>query len=155
MRGRAAFRQMQRLSCVALALLMLGGAGFAQDAANAPATSAGGAAQAAAGERDAAVLDALSDDPIASDPKTAPVEVSLGDWTVKTAIAAKLSRKVSQIPLTVKVPPKIASEVCPQDSGDLEQQVIVSPTRTCAAKKATPALEDEVRKAIAKKESLE
>lgn len=88
------------------------------------------------------------DDPIAGDPTSALVEVSLGDWSVKTSIAEKLSRKTSEIPLTVKVSPDIASDVCPLDAGDLEQQVVISPTRTCAAKKTTEALEAEVRKVV-------
>ncbi len=88
------------------------------------------------------------EDPIAVDPVDALVEVSLGDWEVKTSIAEKLSRKTSQIPLTVMVSPDIASDVCPVDAGDLEQQVTISPTRTCAAKKTTEALEAEVRKVV-------
>ncbi|MBP0615511.1 hypothetical protein J6595_07960 [Jiella sp. KSK16Y-1] len=87
-------------------------------------------------------------DPIAGDPATALVEVSLGDWKVKTAIADKLSRKVSDIPLTVKVSPEVAGDVCPLDRGDLDQQVVISPTRTCAAKKTSDALESEIRKVM-------
>ncbi|MCQ0989422.1 hypothetical protein [Jiella marina] len=89
-----------------------------------------------------------TDDPTLTDPDAALVEVSLGDWDVKTTLADHLSRKVSEIPLTVMVSQDIASEVCPQDPSDLQQQVVVSPSRTCAAKKATSALEEEVRRAI-------
>ncbi|NDW07215.1 hypothetical protein [Jiella pacifica] len=87
-------------------------------------------------------------DPLASDEQSMLVEVSLGDWGVKTSLASKLSRKVSEIPLTVKVPSRVAREVCPIDRGDLEQQAVVSPTRTCAAKKMTDALESAVRDVV-------
>ncbi|MBO0903959.1 hypothetical protein [Jiella sonneratiae] len=91
---------------------------------------------------------AAAEDPIASDPDKVLVEVSLGDWQVRTSLAAKLSRKISDIPLTVKVAPDLADAVCPLDRGALDQQVVVSPTRTCAAKKTTEALEAEVRKVV-------
>ena len=90
------------------------------------------------------------EDLIADDPEAALVEVSLGDWELKTAIAEKFSRKISDIPLTVKVSPEIASEVCPLDEGDLAQQVVISPTRTCAAKKTSDALEAELSKVMPK-----
>ncbi len=88
---------------------------------------------------------APTEDPAALDPDTMMVEVSLGDWGVKTALASKLDRKISDIPLTVRVPPDVAHEVCPLDQSDLDQQAVVSPRRTCAAKKMTEALEAAVR----------
>lgn len=90
----------------------------------------------------------LIDDPAALDPEAMLVEVSLGDWGVKTALASKLSRKISEIPLTVRVSPDIAHEVCPLDRRDLDQQAVVSPSRTCAAKKMTEALEAAVRDVV-------
>ncbi|MEX6505441.1 hypothetical protein [Jiella sp. M17.18] len=76
------------------------------------------------------------------------VEVSLGDWGVKTRLAADLSQEIGDIPLTVSVPADVASRVCPVGADDLEQQVVVSPTRTCTAKSASPALRDAVRRTI-------
>lgn len=87
-------------------------------------------------------------DPVLDDEQAMLVEVSLGDWGVKTSLASKLSRKISEIPLTVMVSPDIAHEVCPIDRGDLDQQAVVSPTRTCAAKKMTEALESAVRDVV-------
>ncbi|RFC66339.1 hypothetical protein DYI37_02495 [Fulvimarina endophytica] len=71
-----------------------------------------------------------NEDPIASD----KIDVSLGDWNVRTTIADKLSASISAIPLTVAVEPELASEVCPVREEDLEQQETVSAIRTCAAK---------------------
>ncbi|TFF21629.1 hypothetical protein E3C22_13105 [Jiella endophytica] len=96
----------------------------------------------------AQTVGSVAEDPIEADPATALVEVSLGDWEVKNSIASKLSRKLSDIPLTVRVKPDIANDVCPLGRSDLDQQVAISPTRTCAAKKTSEALEAEVRKVI-------
>ena len=76
------------------------------------------------------------------------VEVSLGDWEVKTKLASDLSRKISDIPLTVKVSEEVAAEVCPLGSDDLAQQATVNPTRTCAAKSMTDALRQAVRHSL-------
>jgi len=76
------------------------------------------------------------------------VEVSLGDWGVKTRLASDLSRRISEIPLTISVPSDVASKVCPLDTSDLEQQGVVSPTRTCAAKTTSDELREEVRRVI-------
>ncbi|MCB8837772.1 hypothetical protein [Aurantimonas sp. VKM B-3413] len=76
------------------------------------------------------------------------VEVSLGDWAVKTQLASDLSRKISDIPLTVRVPEDVAAEVCPLGSDDLAQQATVNPTRTCAAKSLTDALKEAVRRSL-------
>ncbi|MCE7029823.1 hypothetical protein [Jiella avicenniae] len=102
----------------------------------------------AASAASAQTAPAAADDPVAADEQSMLVEVSLGDWGVKTSLASKLSRKISDIPLTVTVSPDIAHEVCPIDRGDLDQQAVVSPRRTCAAKKTTEALESAVRDVV-------
>ncbi|UIJ73950.1 hypothetical protein [Aurantimonas sp. HBX-1] len=76
------------------------------------------------------------------------VEVSLGDWGVKTALARDLAVGIADVPLTVAVPEALAAEVCPVSDEDLEQQEVISPTRTCAAKSLTDGLRDEVRKQV-------
>ncbi|NDV86850.1 hypothetical protein GTW51_09055 [Aurantimonas aggregata] len=76
------------------------------------------------------------------------VEVSLGDWGVKTALAKDLSVGIADVPLTVAVPAALAADVCPVSGEDLEQQEVISPTRTCAAKSLTDGLRDEVRKQV-------
>ena len=76
------------------------------------------------------------------------VEVSLGDWGVKTALARELDVGIGDMPLTVAVPAEVAAEVCPISSDDLEQQEIISPTRTCAAKSLTESLRSEVQKQL-------
>ena len=65
------------------------------------------------------------------------VEVSLGDWDVRTTIAKTLGAAVSDVPLTVSV------------ETDLEQQAVTSPTRTCAAKSAVPELIEAVKLQLA------
>ncbi|WP_139798308.1 hypothetical protein [Fulvimarina manganoxydans] len=77
------------------------------------------------------------------------VEVSLGDWDVRTKIAESLNASVSDVPLTVSVEPDLASKVCPVKETDLEQQAVTSPTRTCAAKSAIPELIEAVKKDLA------
>lgn len=79
-------------------------------------------------------------------PSPTMVEVSLGDWTLKNELASQLGVKVSQIPLTVAVSADLASKACPISSDDLEQQQVISPTRTCAAKTMSNELRDEVGK---------
>ncbi|MBB4001171.1 MAG: hypothetical protein V7704_14115 [Aurantimonas endophytica] len=76
------------------------------------------------------------------------VEVSLGDWGVKTALAKDLSMGIADVPLTISVPADMAAEVCPISDEDLEQQEVISPTRTCAAKSLTDGLRAEVRKQL-------
>ena len=76
------------------------------------------------------------------------VEVSLGDWAVKTTLAQDLGVGIAEIPLTVSVPAEVAADVCPVSSDDLEQQEIISPTRTCAAKRLTEGLRSEVEKQL-------
>lgn len=76
------------------------------------------------------------------------VEVSLGDWGVKTTLANELEIGIGEVPLTVAVPAEIAAEVCPISSDDLEQQETISPTRTCAAKSLTDGLRSEVEKQL-------
>lgn len=77
------------------------------------------------------------------------VEVSLGDWDVRTTIAKTLGAAVSDVPLTVSVEPDLASKVCPIKETDLEQQAVTSPTRTCAAKSAVPELIEAVKLQLA------
>ncbi|KQT83399.1 hypothetical protein [Aurantimonas sp. Leaf443] len=72
------------------------------------------------------------------------VRVSIGDWSVKTGLASELGVKTSALPMTVSVSPEIAARVCPLGRDDLEQQKVVSATRTCAAKSATPELREAV-----------
>ncbi|MEF2074562.1 hypothetical protein [Consotaella aegiceratis] len=74
----------------------------------------------------------------------AMVEVSLGDWTLKNALADALGIKVSSVPLTVQVTPDTAAEVCPVSQTDLEQQQVVQVSRTCAAKTLTDDLKTAV-----------
>ena len=76
------------------------------------------------------------------------VEVSLGDWDLKTALATDLGIKVSELPLTISVTPELAGKVCPISREDLAQQEVISPTRTCAAKEMTDELRDEVRRGM-------
>ncbi|MEF2553534.1 hypothetical protein VQ042_19610 [Aurantimonas sp. A2-1-M11] len=83
------------------------------------------------------------------------VEVSLGDWNLKTALASDLGIKASEIPLTISVSPELAGKVCPVSREDLAQQEVISPTRTCAAKEMTAELRDEVRRGIADRPAAE
>ena len=76
------------------------------------------------------------------------VEVSLGDWDLKNALATDLGIKVSEVPLTISVTPELAGKVCPISREDLAQQEVISPTRTCAAKEMTEELRDEVRRGM-------
>jgi hypothetical protein len=76
------------------------------------------------------------------------VEVSLGDWGVKTTLARELNVGIADVPLTIAVPAEVAAEVCPVSSTDLDQQEVVSPTRTCAAKSLTDGLRSEVLKQV-------
>lgn len=76
------------------------------------------------------------------------VEVSLGDWGVKTSLARELAVSIADVPLTVAVPAALAADVCPVSDEDLEQQEVISPTRTCAAKNLTDGLREEVRKQV-------
>ncbi|MER0239616.1 hypothetical protein [Fulvimarina sp. MAC8] len=70
------------------------------------------------------------EDPISSE----KVDVSLGDWDVRTKISEELSVAISDLPLTIAIDPDLASEVCPVRESDLDQQETVSAVRTCAAK---------------------
>ena len=83
-----------------------------------------------------------------NDPTASAVEVSLGDWAVKNALARALQVKVSEVPLTVSVAPEIASAVCPLSHDDLEQQKVTSATRTCAAKRVSDELREAVRQQV-------
>ncbi|MDY8110571.1 hypothetical protein U0C82_15620 [Fulvimarina sp. 2208YS6-2-32] len=73
------------------------------------------------------------------------VDVSLGDWKVRTTLADGLSLSVSDVPLTIALPPELASEVCPIREQDLDQQETVAAVRTCAAKSVNPDLIEAVR----------
>lgn len=91
------------------------------------------------------------EDPIASD----GVDVSLGDWDVKTEISKQLDLSISDVPLTVSVEPDLASQICPVRESDLEQQEIVSAVRTCAAKSVTDDLLEAVKMSLEQPEAEE
>lgn len=94
---------------------------------------------------DASFADPVDLDELADETDAGLVEVSLGDWKLKNELASDLGVTVSRIPLTVFVSPELASRACPISSDDLEQQQVISPTRTCAAKTMSDALRSEVR----------
>ncbi len=94
---------------------------------------------------------ASEEDPIASD----QVDVSLGDWDVRTSISEQLDIAISDIPLTVSVEPDLASKICPVRESDLQQQEIVSAVRTCAAKSVNDDLLEAVRTTFEQPEAEE
>ena len=140
-----------------VAIIMSSGA-HAQSTSQAPAdatpVASSPTSQAAPATADPSTGEPSTGDPSAAVAAEAPlldpidsnlVDVSLGDWALKNELASQLKVKVSQIPLTVAVPSKIASEVCPIGNDELDQQKVTSATRTCAAKQMSDELRDEVR----------
>ncbi|MEN3793343.1 hypothetical protein [Fulvimarina sp. MAC3] len=89
------------------------------------------------------------DDPIISN----LVDVSLGDWDVRTEISKQLDIAISDVPLTIVVEPELASEICPVRDSDLKQQQDVSAVRTCAAKSVNDDLLKAVRSSVEQPES--
>ena len=133
-----------------LALSMIAATSFeatAQSGAAPSLSEAGQAAPLTKSETDEVARKALAA-ATENDPAATAVEVSLGDWEVKNALAKALQVKVSEIPLTVAVAPEIASAVCPLSHDDLEQQKATSATRTCAAKRVSDELREAVRQQV-------